>query len=560
MKRCILLCLFVAVMAMAGCGGSGNGAVDTSSHGYVTGTVKGAWWVPEGNPVHPAENVAVDHNDGDSYAVSIKTTDDGSFALSMPPGTHTIRLSRDGFESKEMTATVEAGKTTVIASEGSDHIAMKTAPMPKAKWTVMYYIDVNNDLFGAFTWFGIGGEFYYGLSEPSKPYDHAPGLKDTLQDDINVVVYSSPSRSDDNPYFTKPSLTVINNKIAKTTPKDWDGESQEAYKAATLKEFVDEVMKTYPAEHYMLVIENHGGGIYGICFEGSNHISMRDLGSTLKELNLNRKDRIEIVSLSACLMGMFEVAYELKDTNVDYLVAYETTGDPHGFPVHGQYVEGIEGFFYPSSTHYPFSPQIRDAETKDKIKWLTHITTRDARETAQLLVYEQFAQSMQVLINKHINPKGDAFCASAIDLKKFSEKGGVADIFVNNFAKEVINNNLPGFRRETQQMYTGSETGHMYAADYYDLREFSNLWATKVGNKIAQQFNEALAPSFLFSSDQKTTVSNGDGRALIAVSQYNNTRLNGLSVLMGKFSLHPEIKELQIYKDCPQWYDYWDQF
>jgi hypothetical protein len=567
-NRYIVLFLFVAMMALAGCGGEvGDGATALFTNdqapagtGYVTGIVKGAFWVPEGNPVHSIENVAIDHKDGDDYAVSTQTEDDGSFSLSLPAGTHTISLSKEGYASRELPVTVEAGKTTVATAEAADFVVMKPAPMPKAKWTVMYYIDVNNDLFGCYTWHGIGGEFYFGLEEVNEPNDQRPGLKDTLQDGINVVVFCSPTPND-SPFYKNSTMTVINNKTKTTVRKDWDGDSQEAYKTATLKEFINEAMATYPAEHYMLCMENHGGGIYGICFEGSNHISMKDLGDILREVNKNKQEHIEIVSFSACIMGMFEVAYELKDTNVDYLVDFETNGDPHGFPVHGQYVEGIDGFFVPSQKNYPFTPQIGDAGTKDKIKWLTHITTREARETAQLLCYEQFAQSMQIQIApSDENPQGSPFCAAAIDLKKFSEKGGAADIFVNSFARDVVTINPSGLKREAQKMYTGSSPGHMYAADYIDLRDFSHLMATEVGSNAARQLEDALMPSFLFSSNQKTTVSNEDGRALMAVSQYNNARCNGLSVLMGKYSNHSEIKELQIYQDCRQWYDYWDQF
>jgi hypothetical protein len=564
MKRHVVPSLLVAVLALDGCVENDHGrhqalfyAAIAMNAGIVTGTVKGPWWLPEGNPTHPAENVTVRHSDGDSWDISATTAADGSFLLLLPVGTHTISASRDGFESQEFTVAAEAGKIKALTSAGSDHISMKAAPIPKAKWTVMYYIDVNNELMGSYTWHGISGQFYFGLSESNNPSDGAPGLKDTLQDDINVVVYSSQSKVNDNPYFAKPSITVINNKISRTTSKDWDGDSQEAYKAATLKEFIGEVMATYPAEHFMLLVENHGGGIYGICFEGSNHISLKDFGSTLQSLNENKTERIEIVALSACLMGMFEVAYELKDANLDYLVLFETFGDPHGYPVHGQYVDGIEGFFYPSSTHYPFASQTGDADTKDYIKWLTHITTRTARETAQLLCYEQFAQSMQIHVSEHDNNKGNPYCAAAIDVQKFK---GVADYFINTFADEAKNNSfmMLGLRTNTQNMYSGTESGYKYVTDYYDLKNFCDRWVEWDNNAVAQELSSELTPSFLFSSNRTTTIQNSGDKALMAVSQYNNIGLNGLSVFMGPFADRPEIKELKIYQDCPQWYDFWN--
>src|SRR5699024_8566245 len=67
-----------------------------------TGTV-----TSEGEPVGGATVTAVE------AAVTATTASDGSFRLGLPPGTHTVNVTRTGYEPAEDTVTVDAGGTTV---------------------------------------------------------------------------------------------------------------------------------------------------------------------------------------------------------------------------------------------------------------------------------------------------------------------------------------------------------------------------------------------------------------------------------------------------------------
>ncbi|MGB9834980.1 MAG: clostripain-related cysteine peptidase, partial [bacterium] len=106
---------------------------------------------------------------------------------------------------------------------------------------------------------------------------------------------------------------------------------------ATLKNFVLWVLAREGANrNYALIIFDHGSGIYheanirreepsGICFDGSDYLSVKELGDAAAYFaSLNHRP-ISVLHLDACLMQMIEVNYQLR-SSCDYLVASQNEG------------------------------------------------------------------------------------------------------------------------------------------------------------------------------------------------------------------------------------------
>jgi hypothetical protein len=119
-----------------------------------------------------------------------------------------------------------------------------------------------------------------------------------------------------------------------------------------LAQFGSWAAEAFPAEHYLLIIWNHGAGWSGVSYDDNTHHGMdlpevrealEGICSTLKKQG---KDRIDILDFDACLMATMEVGYELKDT-VDYLVASQETEPGDGNP----YADMLKWL-----TQYPESP------------------------------------------------------------------------------------------------------------------------------------------------------------------------------------------------------------
>ncbi|MCK9420855.1 MAG: clostripain-related cysteine peptidase [Nitrospirae bacterium] len=108
---------------------------------------------------------------------------------------------------------------------------------------------------------------------------------------------------------------------------------------ATLKAFINWAKDTYPAEHYALVVWDHGAGWKTKKFSSPARGAVQDETSgtfmSLPDLAKGVADsgvHFDIINFDACLMAMYEVAYEFKGLT-DYMVFSEQTepgeGDPY---------------------------------------------------------------------------------------------------------------------------------------------------------------------------------------------------------------------------------------
>jgi hypothetical protein len=87
----------------------------------------------------------------------------------------------------------------------------------------------------------------------------------------------------------------------------------------TLSYFVTFALKKYPADYFFLDLWNHGGGYRGVCWDESsdNHLSPHDVEMAVASAEIQTKKFVHIIGFDACLMGMIEICYELKDvTNI----------------------------------------------------------------------------------------------------------------------------------------------------------------------------------------------------------------------------------------------------
>lgn len=129
----------------------------------------------------------------------------------------------------------------------------------------------------------------------------------------------------------------------------WDDGELNLGDAQTLRWFASWARIKYPAEHYWLSIIDHGGGWSadlppgmplacgwyqggaGLSWDETgaggdpDYLSTREMGDVLRYLSNEGADPLDIVFYDACLMGMLEEAYEIKEY-AHYFVAAESLG------------------------------------------------------------------------------------------------------------------------------------------------------------------------------------------------------------------------------------------
>ncbi len=101
--------------------------------------------------------------------------------------------------------------------------------------------------------------------------------------------------------------------------------------SATLQAFVTFALETYPAAHTMLVLWGHGDGWRGLCPDGSDILTLPELGSALTSATATIGRELDIVAVDSCAGAPFEMLYELSYRS-DFLVASENNVPFQGLP------------------------------------------------------------------------------------------------------------------------------------------------------------------------------------------------------------------------------------
>ncbi|MEM3766661.1 MAG: clostripain-related cysteine peptidase [Candidatus Bathyarchaeia archaeon] len=188
----------------------------------------------------------------------------------------------------------------------SEFSVVVSAKPSKTSWTFMVYLDADNNL-----------DPYGPLNVQQMSTGLMPGAN------VNVIVLMD--RLDQPAYLYK--VTHDSVEVILSLGEVDMGSSK------TLAWFVKYVLKKYSAEHYLLDLWDHGGGYRGVCWDESsgNHLSPHDIETALTEAEQNYQVKIDIVGFDACLMGMVEVCYELKDvTNI--VIGSEMLIPGYGWP------------------------------------------------------------------------------------------------------------------------------------------------------------------------------------------------------------------------------------
>ena len=216
--------------------------------------------------------------------------------------------------------------TTTSATEPAE----TPAPGSIKKWTTLVYINADNNLEGA------------GIDD----INEMEIVGSTS--DINVVVQidriSGYDTSNGNwtgakrYYIQQDSdINTVNSSLVQDLGEINMGDHQ------SLIDFAKWGINNYPADHYMLVVWNHGGGFRynevsvharDISWDDTNgcdSITIPELAEAAASIKSHIGRNIDILGMDACLMAMAEIAYELKDS-ADYMVGSEETEPGDGWP------------------------------------------------------------------------------------------------------------------------------------------------------------------------------------------------------------------------------------
>ena len=272
--------------------GSGATAADASAGGTAAGEAA-AGTVSDGSAADTPAGT------GEKPALSVLEEETGDYSRAV---------------ANRLTDPSETGSCTLFAAEG-----VSTKKTEIKENTVMIYV-VGSNL-----------ESYYGAATSDIGEMQAAGLD---YDRTNLLLYTGGSRRWNTDISNKyNSVLDMSDEddflVAAQTVENADMGSPE-----TLAEFINYCTDNYPAEHYALVLWDHGGGpVWGYGSDelyGNDSLILEELRAAMDSTIFGGDQKLDWVGFDACLMGSIENADLWKDY-AEYLVGSEEVESGRGW-------------------------------------------------------------------------------------------------------------------------------------------------------------------------------------------------------------------------------------
>jgi hypothetical protein len=238
--------------------------------------------------------------------------------------------------------TISSGKSPVSSNVPAADAPLEGAPGAGRKWTVLYYFAGNNN---------ISEDMLVKMSRLER-----------FGSDENVNVVTQLGQPDGSPYPGATRFLVEKNPNpgpeplplhSRKRPVVYGGSGEEPVRKApdlvsrpverlgkvnmaepqALSDFVSWGIKNYPAEHYLVVLMDHGYGFLGtVQDDGSGKLmSMPELSSALADSEKKTGRKVDVVGFDSCLMQQAEVVHQIGE-HAGYVVGSEEVEYPFGFP------------------------------------------------------------------------------------------------------------------------------------------------------------------------------------------------------------------------------------
>ena len=175
-------------------------------------------------------------------------------------------------------------------------------------WTVLVYMCGDNNL------------EYFALEDLNE-MEAAGGTTA----DVNIVAivdrcttsYETPEYSND--WSESRYYTIVGDSYVTTftSPMNVSLGEQNMGDPQTLDDFINWGLTNYPSDKTALILWDHGGGLDGVCWDednGYDNLLVDEISTALEGYHF------DFLGVDACVMGQFEVLYELKDY-CDFYVA-----------------------------------------------------------------------------------------------------------------------------------------------------------------------------------------------------------------------------------------------
>ncbi len=226
--------------------------------------------------------------------------------------------------------------------------------------------------------------------------------------------------------------------------------------AETLKKFIQYCKSNYPANKYVLIMSNHGGGtrsvkstssstgdVKAICWDDTNGEDCLYTGEITDVLT--SAESIDVMVLDACLMGSVEFAYQFRtdngDFNSEYMVASPALVRGLGLP----YTKILNRISSTSGNNGTINNLGGGTEV-----YIIPSSTMDMAEFSKMIVEEQYDDTRSINYSK-----SEAF--SVYDLSNLTVlKAAIDELAISVSSNSSIFNDFENIRGSSETLSSNS--------------------------------------------------------------------------------------------------------
>lgn len=381
-------------------------------------------------------------------------------------------------------------------SSSADSVNETSDDTQKSALTIMYYGDADNNL-----------EPYLlqDVAEMKAGYSDAGYNLITLFDRIGSSVGSSDST--DSAVFGEDFTDTRLYRIGKNATTRLNGGTQlptitasgasgelNMGDAATLKKFIQYCKANYPAEKYVLIMSNHGGGarsvkstssskgnVKAICWDdtdGDDALYTGEISDTLTS-----SESVDVMALDACLMGSVEFAYQFRNDSSntgfksDYMVASPALVWGYGLPY-----DSILARLSSSAGNNGTANTLGGGTEA----YIVPSSTMNMAEFSKMIVEEQYDDT--------ISETSETF--SAYDLSKVT----ALKTAIDDFAKTAVQATLEGVRGTTFNTNTAmnymSSNSDWSSVPFFDIYDLMRKYNSTESSAVLTALDDVILTSF----------------------------------------------------------------
>lgn len=173
-----------------------------------------------------------------------------------------------------------------------------------SKWTCLFYFDGDNN-----------------LAEYNEMLTNLEFLQRAgSNDEVQLICLLDRDGANDSKVIHIKDSSLVEIPVSEVNPS-WTDEVNMG-DPETLTAMAKWTFTTYPAEHILILLSNHGGGWRGICWDDSSdgdNLDLEDLKLSLSDITTYFGRNIDVLATEACLVGMIEFVYPIQQY-IDYFI------------------------------------------------------------------------------------------------------------------------------------------------------------------------------------------------------------------------------------------------